>query len=83
MTEEEESDVPQSLVDACGRNDLQFVRYYMEHAADPNEADKLGHTPMEMAIKHDSVPMCKYLLNVSKQFQHSYNWVCTCLSNIP
>jgi len=37
----------------CGGNDVGFIRFLLDHGANPNAADKDGTTPIHLALTHD------------------------------
>jgi ankyrin repeat protein len=38
----------------CGGNDVEFIRFLLDHGANPNAADKDGTTPIHLAVTRDS-----------------------------
>jgi len=38
----------------CGGNDVEFIRFLLDHGANPNAADKDGTTPIHLAVTRDN-----------------------------
>lgn len=54
-------DLYPSLLDACGRGDVNTVKYLMNEGLDVNHVDKEGNCPLLMAITFGKVEVARFL----------------------
>ena len=59
---------------ATSQNNIEIVQLLMQHDGKINE--QYGETWLYHAIRNNNVEMCKLLIDVNKQYKHSFDWVC-------
>ena len=63
-------DLYPSLLDACGRGDVNTVKYLMNEGLDVNHVDKEGNCPLLMAITFGKVEVVRFLFENGADVDH-------------